>query len=142
VHVVDESGGDSPGFYEIDPAIPDADGGKALITGIPLNLREIVQPTTTLDDKRVLYIFGSAWNELTVSGLLLLGTKDSKGAQLGALTKWYEENRVSVLRGPIKLSLGTVGVDAFVVGMGLSEANPAVNTQAFTINLMTADSAS
>ena len=141
IHVFSDNGGEgqSSGFYEISPAIPETDGSRALILGIPLTFREIVQPTTTLDDKRVMYLFGTAWNEVNIGGILLLGTSETRGAQLAELISWYNSNRVSELRGPISCSLGTVGIDAFVVGLSLSEANPRVNTQSFNISLLTAD---
>lgn len=140
VHVFSDSGsggGRTSGFYAIDPEIPDADGGKVLIMGVPLGFQEIVQPTVTLDDKRTLYIFGSAWSEMQVVGMLLLGEQSSRGAVLDSLLSWYESNRVSVLRKPVRVSLGTSGVNAYVVGLRLDQADPRVNTQMFSIQLLT-----
>jgi len=143
IHVFSDSGagagGRSSGFYSLDPPIPEAAGSRALILGIPLNFQEIVQPTVTLDDKRTLYVFGTAWNSVSVSGLLLLGDASTRGAQLTSLVTWYNANRVSVKKGPVKVSLGTTGIEAYVIGLGLSDANPKVNTQSFTINLLTAE---
>lgn len=132
-------GGQSNGFYELSPQIPDAQDSKALVLGIPLNLTEITQPTTTLDDKRVLYLFGSAWNDLSVSGVLLLGESSTRGEQLTKLIQWYNENRVSKKRGPVSLSLGTTGIDAYVTGLRLDQANSQTNTQNFSIQMVTTD---
>jgi len=137
VHVIDSKG--SGGFYEIKPRIEDAPESKALILGITLGFQEIVQPTTTLDDWRILYLFGTAWNEMTVSGLLLLGDHTTGGAQLGRLMAWYASNRVSRRRKPIGVSMGDWGVDAYVVGLNLGQANPANNSQPFSIQLLTPD---
>ena len=136
VHVFGDGGG---GFYAIKPAIPEVGGAKALILGVPLEFQEIVQPTTTLDDKRVLYLFGTAWNRMSVAGILLLGDRDTKGAQLTRLLKWYNDNRVSESKKPIRVSLGTASLDAYVVGLRLGEANAKTNTQMFSIILLTAD---
>ena len=136
VHAFD---GPSNGFYALDPKIPDAPGSRALVLGVPLNFMEIVQPTTTLDDKRVLYLFGTAWNDITVSGILLLGNSSTRGLQLTKLLQWYEANRVSQKRGPVRVSLGTSAVDAYVVGLKLETASPSVNTQMFSIQMVTAD---
>ena len=106
---------------------------------MPLEFNEIVQPTTTLDDKRVLYVFGTAWNNISVSGILLLGEQDTRGDQLTKLISWYNENRVSVKREPVKVSLGTAAVDAYVTGLRLGQANPKTNTQMFSIVMVTAD---
>lgn len=132
-------GGNSNGFYEIEPPIPDAADSKALILGIPLSLSEIVQTTTTLDDRRVLYVFGTAWSELSVAGILLLGESSTRGEQLAKLKQWYDENRVSQKMAPIKVSLGTYGLDAYVIGLRLEPANGQNNTQTFSILLVTAD---
>jgi len=141
VHVFSDSddSGRSSGFYELEPPIPEADGSKALIQGVPLGFHEIVQPTVTLDDKRTLYVFGSAWNEISVSGILLLGQADTKGAQLSKLIEWYNSNRVSEKRDSVRVSLGTSGVNAYVTGLTLAEADPRTNTQRFNIKMLTAE---
>lgn len=136
VHVFGKS---SNGFYAMDPMIKEAEGSKVIILGIPLAFAEIVQQTVTLDDRRTLYLFGTAWNQVSVSGILLLGENSTRGDQLSKLRDWYETNRVSVKRGPVKLSIGTSGIEAYVVGLRLDQANPNTNTQMFTIEMMTAD---
>lgn len=139
VHVFSDNGGGGAGFYALEPPIPDARGSKALVLGVPLAFAEIVQPTTTLDDKRILYLFGTAWSEMSVAGMLLLGDQSTRGQQLGELLSWYEANRVSVLKGPVSVSLGTSAVDAYVTGLRLGQANPKSNTQMFSIIMVTAD---
>lgn len=134
VHAMTFSAGS--GFYKVLPDIPSADGGRCLLLGIPLALQEIVQPTVTLDDKRTLYVFGTAWNEASITGVLLLGDSTTGGAQLQSLLDWYEANRVSVLKGPVKLSLGPKGVDAYVTGLRLDAADPQFNKQMFSIILL------
>jgi len=107
--------------------------------GIPLAFQEIVQPSVTLDDQRSLYVFGTAWNEASIQGMLLLGDANTKGQQLEQLVSWYNENRVSKKKGPIELSLGTTGVDAYVVGLRLEAADPNYNKQMFSILLLTSE---
>lgn len=136
VHAFD---GPSDGFYRLDPKIPDAPGSRALVLGVPLNFMEIVQPTTTLDDKRVLYLFGTAWNDISVAGILLLGNSSTGGKQLTELLQWYAAHRVSRLRGPVQVSLGDYAVDAYVVGLRLEQAEARANTQLFSIQMVTAD---
>jgi hypothetical protein len=132
-------GGSRSGFYAVDPDIPSTGGGRCLLLGIPLALQEIVQPSVTLDDKRTLYVFGSAWNEASLTGVLLLGDSTTGGAQLQALLGWYEENRVSKKRGPVRLSLGPKGVDAYVTGLRLDAADPNFNKQMFSIMLLVSE---
>lgn len=128
------------GFYRLDPEIKNTSGARALIMGVGLEFQEIVQPVTTLDDRRFLYLFGTAWNELTVQGLLLLGDASTSGAQLTALIEWYNSNRVSQKEeGVIDVSLGDASLEAYVVGLSLGQANPSNNSQSFAIRLVTTD---
>ena len=132
-------GGRTSGFYALDPEIPSDSEGRALILGIPLTYREIVQPVVALDDSRTLYVFGSAWNDVGVHGVLLLGTADGGGSILDSLLGWYDENRVGKKMGPVSLSVGPKAVDAFVVGLVLEQADPVFNKQMFSIRMVTAD---
>lgn len=133
VHMVGTSGA---GFYKLDPDIVVNGDGKCLILGIPLALQEIVQPTVTLDDKRTLYVFGSAWNESSVTGMLLLGKNSGGGGALQDLLSWYETHRVSKSADSVRLSMGTGGVDAYVTGLRLEAADEKFNTQMFSLTLI------
>ena len=137
VHFITSGGGGGSGFYKMNPSIPDAGGGKCLILGIPLQYQEIVQPVVTLDDKRTLYVFGSAWSETMINGVLLLGDNKSGGAIIGSLLSWYEQNKVSARPAPIVLSLGGKTVNVYVTGLRLADANPTINTQNFSIMALT-----
>lgn len=143
VHVFADDGsegsGQSTGFYDIEPSIPDADDSKVLVLGIPLEFQEIVQPSTTLDDKRTLKVFGAAWNNISLSGIMLLGESSTRGDQLTKLIQWYNENRVSVKQSSVRVSLGTTGIDAYVVGLRLDQADAKTNSQMFSIVMLTAD---
>jgi hypothetical protein len=136
VHAIGKSGA---GFYALSPSIPDGSGSKALIMGVTLEFQEIVQPVTTLDDKRLLYVFGTAWNDVSAVGLMLLGDSSTRGAQVAALLGWYNANRVSQKKGPIGVSMGTSNLDAYVVGLSLGQANATNNTQPFVVRMVTTD---
>ena len=137
VHFIPSGGGGGTGFYKMNPSIPAAGGGACLILGIPLQYQEIIQPVVTLDDKRTLYVFGSAWSETMINGVLLLGDNKSGGAIIGSLIGWYEANKVSVKLAPIILSMGGKTVNAYITGLRLADANPVINTQNFSIMALT-----
>lgn len=135
IHVFPQEGGGS-GFYKLDPALPDAEDGKCIIAGAPISFREIVQPSVTLNDKRTIYVFGSAWAEGSVSGLLLLG-KDGSGGQIaGALSAWYEQNRVSKLMAPVTISLAADHQEAFLTGLNFGGTQAEFNKQSFTLSFL------
>lgn len=135
VHVIPAPGGGG-GFFKMDPAIQNSKDGRCLLLGVPLEYVEIVQPMVTLDDRRIIGVFGSAWSEASVAGMLLLGPKSGSGAQLDNLLKWYETNRISKLEDSISASLGSTALEAYVIGLSVGQADPAFNTQPFTVRTL------
>lgn len=141
VHVFKQGdGNEGEGFYKLDPKIDVGSGGKVLIMGAPIELREIVQPVVTLDSKRILYTFGSAWTEAVVQVKVLLGESSSSGESLGALQKWYEKNRVSKKnKEPVKISIATAAHQGYLVGMRIGQADSNYNTQDASMTFMLSD---
>jgi hypothetical protein len=140
VHVVPSGGaggGGGGGFYAVSPDIPSSGGAHVLIQGVSLNLSEIAQPSVTLDDRKNIYAFGSAWDEMALEGVMLLGSNSTGGRQLEVLRGWYENNRLSVKMGPVQVSLGPGAVDAYVIGLRLGPANPQFNSQNFAVTMLT-----
>jgi hypothetical protein len=138
VHIVkvgNETGG--KGFFTLQPEIPQAANAKVLLMGSNMSLMEITQPSVTLDDQRALYVFGSAWNDVPIIGLLLLGPSQGKGAQLTSLLNWYASNRVGKKMGPVEFSMGTSAFDVFVTGLAVEQADPHYNRQSFVITAVT-----
>jgi len=142
IFVVETSGGGGgEGLVKLSPKLgPEAGGGRILITGMPLTFAEVVQPTLTLDNRRILYVYGSSWNEVSITGLALLGKNSNNGGVLKVLKNYYNDNRVSAKGGgPVKLSIGGMAVDAYLVGMQFGEANAENNTQPFSLQFVTPD---
>lgn len=138
VHIFKQgSGNEGTGFYQLDPKIDVGGGGKVLVMGAPLNFREIVQPVVTLDDRRILFTFGSAWAEANVVIKVLLGESNSAGAALGAVQAWYSQNRLSKrMTEPVGISIATKAHDGFLVGMSIGQADSNYNTQDVTMTFM------
>ena len=137
VHIFKQgAGNEGTGFYQLDPKIS-VSGGKVLVMGAPLTFREIVQPVVTLDDRRILFAFGSAWSEANVILKILLGTASGAGAALGSVQSWYHENRLSKkMTTPVKLSIATKAHEVFLVGMSIGAADSNCNTQDVTLTFM------
>ena len=127
------AGSGGVGFYKVSPDITVGAGARCFVTGLPLNYQEIVQPVVSMNDRRMLYTFGSAWSEGQISLLLLLGEASTRGQAVNDVISWYEENRVGILQGPVQASSGGEGREVFVVGMQMGAANPEINTQQMTI---------
>jgi hypothetical protein len=124
------------GFYKVSPDITTSGGARIFVTGLPLNYAEIIQPVVSMNDRRLIYTFGSAWEEGQISLLLLLGDSSTKGQAVNDVISWYEENRVSNKKGPVQASSGGQGRDVFVVGMQMGASDPNINTQQMTISTL------
>jgi hypothetical protein len=137
VHIFQQGEGSAgTGFYKLVPPITVAEG-NVLIMGAPLSFREIVQPVVTLDDRRILFTFGSAWSEANVMVKVLLGESSGNGAALGAVQAWYSENRLSKkTTTPCEISIATKGHEAYLVGMSVGQADANYNTQDVTLTFM------
>lgn len=131
VHVFSQSGGGS-GFLKLDPPLPK----DAIIQATPISLREIVQPSVTLNDKRTIYVFGSAWSEGSVTGMLLLGKDGTGGAVAGQLKGWYESNRIKKGASPVTISIADASYSGYVIGMSLGDSVPEFNKQGFSISFL------
>ena len=138
VHVFKQgNGNEGTGFYKLNPKIDVGGGGKVLVMGAPITLREIVQPVVTLDDRRILFAFGSAWSEATVLVKLLLGEANSAGAALGSAQAWYSKHRLSKrMKEPVEISIATKAHEGFLVGMSIGQADSNYNTQDVTMTFM------
>jgi hypothetical protein len=138
VHIFKQGKGTAgTGFYDLEPKVEAGGGGKVLVMGAPLTFREIVQPVVTLDDRRILFTFGSAWSEANVLLKVLLGDSNSAGAALGSVQQWYTANRLSKKKSePCKISIATKGHWAYLVGMSVGQADPNYNTQDVTLTFM------
>lgn len=136
VHAVGSPGA---GLLRMSPAIPNTSQGFCLILGMLVRQRDIVQPVVTLNDKRSLMVYGSAWNETAVVGVLLLGARQSGAKQYDALAQWYKQNRVSKKMGPVTLSIGSRTISAYVFDLALQQPDSTTNSQGFTISCYTQD---
>ncbi len=138
VHIFKQGeGNEGTGFYQLNPKIDVGGEGKVLVMGAPINLREIVQPVVTLDDRRILYAFGSAWAEANVVVKLLLGAATSAGAALGAAQSWYNEHRLSKkMKTPVEISIATKAHEGYLVGMSIGQADANYNTQDVNMTFM------
>lgn len=135
VLTVGSAGGQDGGFYSLEPALPD----NVLITSMPLGFIEVMQPVLTLDDKRILYTYGSAWNQLSVACKILLGPSSEGGKLIADVSKYYKNNRLSESSEPIGISMGTAGVDAYLIGMAFGASDPNLNTLDFNLQFVTPD---
>lgn len=96
--------GSAPMFL-IEPEIPSGDRAGIVILGAPqIQEEDIVAPVSCLENVKVYYQFGQSFGAATVSGEVMLGAAGSIRDNAGRIEEFFKENRVSVLKKPVKLS--------------------------------------
>lgn len=131
VYVPNPKGGS--GSYALQGLSRGSLESPVLILGAGLQDADIILPTSTLNGEKILYTFGTAWGDITVSGVVLLGNAGDSG--LTRVRSWFDSNRtsagdkaklvnVSTPAGPYKM---------YVNAMGLGQPDPVFNTQLFMI---------
>ena len=143
VQIVKSDSEESGGLYKID-GLPSGSG--ILIQGISVVDPGVIHKKHTIDDKKILYSFGAAFGDVGAEGLLLLGPIEggsaSMGSSLDELQEWFETNRVSASKTPVKFSAGGRGYMVFVTALIKGSGDPSMNEQGFEIRGVLAGPAS
>lgn len=106
-------------------ALEGLDRGSAespiLIQGADLHDADILLPVSLLDGGKILYTFGRAWGDVSVAGVVLLGSAGD--GSLKKVKSWFESRRVGGSTDPRPVNLSTPGgpyklyIHAFGLGM-------------------------
>jgi hypothetical protein len=94
------------GFYELSPRLRASGGGGAiLMDGVDGGESDAIFQVKTLDRKKFIYVFGDDFGEISIRGIALLGKSSTGGNTFNAVKSYFDSNRISKKRGPIKVSL-------------------------------------
>ncbi len=123
------------GFYKLKPDLssgsPDS---PILIEGVDGVLQDIVFPVATLDDKKYFFTMGDDFGNVGVSGMVLLGTSDSKGQAFNAVRQYFESNRSAKSGSPIEVSCpGSSVLPFYLTSLVISRADPEYHIQFFQL---------
>lgn len=120
------------GFYALKPELTGPSESPILIEGVDAVMNDIVFPVTTLDEKKYLFVMGDDFGNISVNGVVLLGTRETGGKSFASVKKYFDTNRSSVLKKPIIASCpGNVQVQFYLTGMTISRADPEFHIQFF-----------
>lgn len=137
-----ENGG--AGFYRLD-GFPSGENGILLYSCSPTE-SDIHTPMVTLEGKKILYKFGKAFGNFSISGELLLGAAGSdgsgvSGSALADLTSYFEKHRLSNKDDPTILTAagGDTKYYLYLIGLQIFDMNTEFHTMPFTITALIAD---
>lgn len=117
--------GGGKGFYALKPELRGPADSPILIEGVDAVMNDIVFPVTTLDEKKYLFVMGDDFGNISVNGVVLLGTRDTGGQSFAEVKKYFDQNRSSKLKKPIIASCpGNVQVQFYLTGLTVSKADP------------------
>ena len=121
----------------------DVTDGKILINNADIGDADTVLPVSTVNDKKILYVFGTEFGQVQIMGEILLG-KAGAGGQATAINKvieWFKQYRVSgAAQTAFNLSVaGGQGYKVFAVGMALGAVDPEYNIIQFRITGLLAE---
>lgn len=128
------TGNGGAGFYQLEGLKTGGSGASpVLITGADFDANDIVSPHAALNNKRILYVFGEDFGNVSVYGMLLLGQAAGEATAMRTLMSWFLNNKVSVKEGPVNLSVPGNKFAMYVHGIKLAGVDPEFNTQQFSI---------
>jgi len=126
-----------------------------IVASVVREENDAVAPASTLDGEHLLYVFGKAIGNVTITGLILLGKFKGKASGfskpgkktghdlLGVLHDWFNKKRVSKLEDSVEISIAGYGAyDCFLTSLRIGAPNPAVQTMPFVITGIAGDDSS
>lgn len=131
VYVAGKSSG-GRGFYALNPPLRGLSDSPILLEGVDSVLQDIVFPVAALDEKKYFYTMGDDFGNVSVSGVVLLGRSETKGAAFARVKKYFDANRSIVRKSPITVSCpGNVSLKFYLTSMVISRADPEFHLQFF-----------
>lgn len=122
--------------YRLTPALT-FDSHRAIVTGIALGQNVNIQFLHTLGSFVHVYVFGDRIGTATFHGLSFAKACNQSDRQMGLelLLSWYGSNKASRRRDPLRLTIGSVVMEGFVVGMETSVHDTYSGLMEFTIGM-------
>ena len=138
VKVDQQVGNSATAFYKLAPAISSDDGSPVLILGATVKEQDVISPKSTLDDYRIVFLFGKTFGSIHISGAVLLGLT---GKGLAGVQDYFEYFRVANFKQPIQVSTpGGKAYNFLLVSMETGMVDPQFGNLPFTFTGVITDS--
>jgi hypothetical protein len=124
------------GIFDVEGLPRDlGNGAYLLLDDISVKDTDIVQQKTTLMRTRILYEYGRAFGDVSISGTLLMGAvgRTAGSAAIGGLRRWFDQTRVSQNRVPVNVSIGDAAYKVALTYLAVGGTDAETNTQAFML---------
>lgn len=108
----------------------------AIITSLAETQRVNAQITHHFGDRVYADVFGNRIGTLTLSGLAFGRSCEDNASGLHRLRQWYEQNRMSVIRTPLMVTLGPQTISAYLLGMTITTSNIEQLVHQFQLSLL------
>jgi hypothetical protein len=111
-----------------------------LLQGASINDSDAVAPMLSVGRSKIIYVFGSNFGSVEVSGLCLLGSVEGGQGSLGQVIGFFNSKRINRSSGPTQLSVpGGSAFNVYITGLVIGEADPVFNIQPFAVVGMLAE---
>ncbi len=110
----------------------------SVITSVGFSRRENKQFANSIGRTIYLYVFGEQPGQIQIDGLSFMKNCERAGETqhgIEKLNEWYEDNRLSQRRQPLRLTIGAKGLDAFLHGIDYRINDGVSFTASWTLHL-------
>lgn len=110
---------------------------RSIITRLTLNHQANVQFLHTLGAHIYIYVFGDRIGQLGLSGLSFNSPCEVTESGLGVerMLQWYKDNRVSQRGAPVRVMIGQVPIEGFVVSSSEDAIDPETGLVQWGVNM-------
>ena len=134
------TGGSSPGLYALEGLSSGGSSGPiVLIDSANVKDMDLVSPVSGLGNSKIIYVFGTAVSDVTISGRVLLGPSGKASDGISKVKSYFESNRVFKSRKGVNLSVPGAAYRIQLVGFALGQPDAQYNIQQFVISGLLAD---
>jgi hypothetical protein len=123
------------GFTALQPAITSSTESPVLLMSADPSESAAVTTLSALNDRRIMYLHGRHFTQMSLNGIVMLGSGASGGgAGFKAVKEWFEQNVVTTSAAPINVSMpGRVSYKMYVIGLSWGATDPNFHIKPFVI---------
>lgn len=140
IRLIDRAAPCTTRFYGLDKKILFQEQ-KAIVTRLTMSQNANVQFLHTLGSNIYIYVFGDRIGELTLSGLGFSTICQGEGCDpmtgLEGTYQWYRDYRVTKKKQPLNFTIGSVPLEAFLVGYNADVIDAASGLMQWQMQLAT-----
>ncbi len=124
-------------LFSMDPDIT-FDVQRSIVTRMTVSQQVNVQFLHTLGSLIYIYVFGDRMGQISLSGLSFnCGACNPFDTAMGAekMLTWYNDNRASKRKKPVRVTIGRTVLEGFVVGATEDVIDPSLNLVQWSVQM-------